>query len=203
MVEAGVPTIAFTITFLLTKDLTPALVLSVATALVLLVLRLVQGGSVKFVVNSLFGIGLGALFAWRSIRGGGDGNDAALAYFLPGIIYNAGYAGMLLVSIVTRWPFVGFLVGSVTGDPTAWRQDPRVVRLCSNLTWLLLLPCLVRVSVQLPLYLAGKESITDPNAIVAALGISKIVLGWPLQIAALAAMVWLLARDHTPVEEPA
>jgi hypothetical protein len=38
---------------------------------------------------------------------------------------------------------------------------------------------------------------------VAALGILKIVLGWPLQLASLAGMVWLLSRNHTPVESPA
>jgi hypothetical protein len=26
-------------------------------------------------------------------------------------------------------------------------------------------------------------------------------MGWPLQVAALGAMVWLLARNRTPVEE--
>jgi hypothetical protein len=31
------------------------------------------------------------------------------------------------------------------------------------------------------------------------LGFSKILMGWPLQLAALAAMVWLLARNRTPV----
>ena len=35
---------------------------------------------------------------------------------------------------------------------------------------------------------------------VAALGIMKIALGWPLQLAALGGMVWLLARNHTPME---
>jgi hypothetical protein len=28
----------------------------------------------------------------------------------------------------------------------------------------------------------------------------KIALGWPLQLAALGGMVWLLARNHTPME---
>ena len=31
------------------------------------------------------------------------------------------------------------------------------------------------------------------------LAVLKIVLGWPLQLAALASMVWLLSRDRTPV----
>jgi hypothetical protein len=57
----------------------------------------------------------------------------------------------------------------------------------------------VRVAVQLPLYVAGKSAGIEPDAAVAALGFSKILMGWPLQLAALAAMVWLLARDRTPV----
>ena len=53
------------------------------------------------------------------------------------------------------WPVVGFMVGSVTGDPTAWHQDKQVVRLCTRLTWLLALPCAVRVLVQAPVWLAA------------------------------------------------
>ena len=54
-----------------THDLRTGLVLSVGTALVLLVVRLVQRSTPQFVINSLVGIGIGALFAWRSAQGGG------------------------------------------------------------------------------------------------------------------------------------
>jgi hypothetical protein len=91
------------------------------------------------------------------------------------------------------------MVGSVAGDPTAWHRDPQVVRLSSHLSWLLVLPCVIRVAVQLPLYAAGRSASMDPDAAVAALGFSKILMGWPLQLAALAGMVWLLARNRTPV----
>jgi hypothetical protein len=200
MLEAASPTIIFTLTFLGTKQLGLALAVSVAAALVLLGVRLVQRSSVQFVVNSMFGIGIGAFFAWRSAQGGGDVNDQALAYFLPGIIYNAVYTVAISLSILVRWPVVGFMVGSVSGDPTAWHRDPQVVRLTSNLSWLLVAPCVIRVAAQLPLYLAGSSGSMDPAAAVAALGFAKVVLGWPLQLAALGAMAWLLARNHTPVE---
>ena len=200
MLEAAVPTIMFTVVFLTTKDLQLALVVSVAAAVVLLVFRLVQRSTVQFVVNSLVGIGIGAFFAYRSAQGGGDAGDQALAYFLPGILYNAGYAVVISLTILVRWPVVGFMVGSVAGDPTAWHRDPQIVRLCSNLSWLLVAPCLIRVAVQLPLYLAGRNNVYDTDALIAALGVSKIVMGWPLQLAALAAMVWLLARNHTPID---
>jgi len=199
MLEAAVPTIAFTLLFITTKRLELAIVVSVTTAMVLLVLRLLHRSTVQFVLNSLVGIGIGAFFAWRSARGGGDANEQALAYFLPGLIYNAVYAALMLFSTVVRWPVVGFMVGSVAGDPTEWHQDRQVVRLCRNLTWMLALPCVARVAVQAPIYLAGKAA-DDASPMVAALGVSKVAMGWPLQIAALAGMAWLLGRNRTPVE---
>jgi hypothetical protein len=199
MLEAAVPTLAFTVLFVATKDLRLAVAVSVAVAVVLLVVRLLHRSTVQFVLNSLVGIGIGALFAWRAARGGGDANDQALAYFLPGLIYNGGYAVLMLASALVRWPLVGFMVGSVAGDPTEWHRDSQVVRLCRNLTLMLALPCVVRVLVQLPLYLAGKAA-DDAGPMVAALAVSKIAMGWPLQIAALAGMAWLLARNATPVE---
>jgi hypothetical protein len=202
MVEAAVPTIAFTVLFLTTHNLNLAVLVSVAVAAVLLVVRLLHRSSVKFVVNSLVGIGIGALFAWRAARHGGSAGDQALAYFLPGLLYNAVYAVLLVVSIVVRWPLVGFIVGSVTGDPTEWHRDARVVRLCSRLTWLLAAPCLIRVVVQGPIYLAGRNGWWDQDSAVAALAASKLVMGWPLQIAALATMAWLLSRNNTPMEQP-
>lgn len=198
MVEAAVPTAVFTLLFLTTHELKLALAVSVGCALVLLVLRMVQRTTTQFVWNALFGIGIGAFFAWRSARGGGDANDQALAYFLPGVLYNAAYSVFMIFSILVRWPLIGFLVGSVTGDPTAWRADKAVVRLCSRLTWLLALPCLVRVAVQAPIYLAGKNGWWDEDSAVAALGATKLAMGWPLQIAALTAMLWLLSRNRTP-----
>jgi hypothetical protein len=184
--------------FLLTHDLRVAVPVSVATALVLLVIRAVQRTTVQFVLNSLVGIGIGTFFAWRSARGGGTADEQALAYFLPGLLYNSGYAVLMVLSNLVRWPLVGFMVGSVAGDPTEWHRDPQVVSLCRNLTWMLAAPCLARLVVQLPIYLAGKAA-DDPTGMIAALGIAKVVMGWPLQILGLAGMAWLLARNRTPV----
>lgn len=185
VVEAAIPTIGFTVSWIASKELRLSLGIGAGLAVILLVVRLAQRSTVQFVLNSIFGIAIAALFALRS----GKAEDA----FLPGILYNAGYAAVMLLSIVVRWPLVGFIIGSVTGDPTAWHRDREIVRLCSRLTWLLLIPCLIRVAVQYPLYLAGH---------VAWLGAAKVVMGWPLQVAALGAMVWLLARGRTPLDRP-
>lgn len=192
VVEGALPTAAFTIAFVVTDELRTALIVAVALAALMLVIRLAQRSTVQFVLNALFGIGIGALFAARA-GGGGESDHKALAYFLPGIIYNAAYSVVLVLSVLTRWPVVGFLVGAVTGEPTTWREDRAMVKLCSRLTLLLAAPCIVRVLVQVPLYQAEK---------VGWLGTSKVVMGWPLQVAALAAMVALLARGHTPLASP-
>ena len=203
MVEAAVPTLLFTIVWLSTKELRYALAASITVAVALLLVRLVQRSSVQFCLNALFGIGIGWLFVTISARQGGSADDQALAYFLPGLIYNTVYSVALATSCLVRWPVVGFMVGSVTGDPMAWHADKQVVKLCTTLTWVLVLPCLLRVVVQGPIWLAGSSDAISASGAVAALGILKIALGWPLQLLALAAMGWLLSRDRTPMSTPA
>jgi hypothetical protein len=199
MVEAAVPTITFTVTYIGTKEIRLAIGLSLAAALVMLLVRLAQRSSVQYVFNALVGIGVGTFFVWLGARNGGDESQMALAYFAPGIIYNAGYSVAMVVSILVRWPVVGFMVGSVADDPLEWRRDPQIVRLCSHLTWVLVVPCVLRVLVQAPLYFGGRAA-DDADAYVTALGLAKVTMGWPLQLAALAVMVWLLARNRTPVD---
>lgn len=182
MLESAIPTIGFTLTYLTTRELRLALGISLGLAVLLLVVRLAQRQTPQFVVNSIIGIGIAAVFALRS----GEAKDV----FLPGILYNGGYAVAMILSIVVGWPLVGFLVGSVTGDTTAWHRDKQIVRLCSLLTWLLAVPCIVRVIVQYPLWAADQ---------VGWLATTKIGLGWPLQVAAFAAMAYILGRNRTPV----
>jgi hypothetical protein len=184
-VEAAVPTASFAIAWMATHQLELALGVSIGAAVVLLAARLVQRQTLQFVLTSMIGIAVAAFFALRS----GKAEDA----FLPGIMYNAVVAAAVIFSIIVRWPFIGFLIGSVTGDPTGWRKDPAIVRLCTRLTWLFVLPNVIRVAVQWPIYLTGN---------VGLLAAAKIALGWPLFVGALALMLAVLARGHTPVEAP-
>ncbi|MCW2853970.1 MAG: hypothetical protein JWM84_3634 [Nocardioides sp.] len=191
IVESAIPTALFTIFFLVSDDIRLSLTVSIAVTAVLLLIRLVQRSTTQFVFNALVGIGIGALFAYRASQSGGSEEDVARAVFTPGLIYNSAYAAIIILTILVGWPIVGFLVGSVTGDPTAWHSDRAMVRLCSQLTWILAIPCVIRVAVQLPLWL---------NHEIGALGATKIALGWPLQIASFAVMGWLLSRNRTPIE---
>ncbi len=182
MLEGAIPTLGFTVTWITTHDLQLSLIISGALAVLLLFVRLVQRSTVQFVINSMVGIAIAAVFALRS----GRAEDA----FLPGLIYNAVYATVLTGSVLIRWPLVGFMIGSVTGEPTEWHRDRHLVSLCSRLTLVLAAPCIVRVIVQYPLWAAGQAGW---------LGIAKISMGWPLQLLSLAAMAWLLNRDQTPL----
>lgn len=186
MLEGAIPTVGFTLTWITSHNLNLSLGISGGLAVVLLLVRVVQRSTPQFVLNSLLGIAIAAFFALRS----GRAEDA----FLPGIIYNAFYALVFAGSALVRWPLVGFMIGGVTGDLTRWHGDRHLVSLCSKLTWLLAVPCVLRVVVQYPLYELHQAGW---------LGVAKIAMGWPLQLAALATMVWLLSRDTTPVALPA
>lgn len=192
ILEGAVPTALFTVLFLTTDDLKLSLIISVAVAALAVVARVVQRSTVQFALNALFGIAIAAIFAARAASAGGTPEDAARAFFTPGILYNGGYAVVLIFTILIGWPLVGFLVGSVAGDPTAWHSDKPLVRLCSQLTWVLAAPCILRVAVQLPLWLDHQ---------VGLLGTSKILMGWPLQVGAFVVMGWLLSRNRTAADE--
>ena len=90
---------------------------------------------------------------------------------------------------------MGFIVGAgdprAQEDPFAWRRDRGMVRVCTRLTWVLVGVYAVRLAIMVPLYLAAE---------VAWLGVAKIALGWPLWVASLAVMGWMLLAGHTPLE---
>ncbi|WP_043641831.1 DUF3159 domain-containing protein [Nocardioides alkalitolerans] len=200
LVETAVPTLVFTIIWLSTRELQLGLVVSLGVAVVLLAARLVQRSTVQYCMNALFGIGIGWLFVHLSARSGGSVDDQALAYFLPGILYSAGYTVVVGLSCVVGWPMMGFLIGTVTGDVTAWHDDKQIVKLCTRLTWLLVLPGAIGVLLQGPVWLAGNSGALTASTAVAVLAALRLGLGWPLRIASFAGMIWLLSRDRTPVQ---
>ena len=201
MLEAGLPALLFTLVWFVTRDLRVSLAASVALAAVFWAVRVVQRSTLQFVLNALFGIGVGALFVWMAARGGGDADDQALAFFLPGILVSSVISALMVLSCLTRWPAIGFMLGSVTGDPVAWREDPQVVTLCTRLTWALAIPSIVGVVLQGPVWLLGHLGVLEPARAVLLLGTLRYALGWPLKAGAAALMTWLLARNHTPVQD--
>lgn len=185
--ETALPTLAFVVAWVARNDLRTAVVAAVAVTVVLAVVRLAQRQSVKFVLQAVVPTVVAAVFALRS----GRAEDA----FLPGILWNAVMGVVAVVSVATRWPLVGFMVAAgdpdLAEDPLGWRRDRGLVRVCQRLTLVLVAIFAIRLAVMVPLYLAGA---------VAALGVAKIVLGWPLWLGAVAVMGVLLVRGRTPQE---
>ncbi|MGA8046171.1 MAG: DUF3159 domain-containing protein [Dermatophilaceae bacterium] len=184
--ETAVPMVVFVIVWTITNDIRLSAGSALVTAALAAAMRAAHGGSMQFVLSGFLATGIAAFFALRS----GRAQDA----FLPGILLSTAYGFGAVLSIVTRWPLVGFIVGAgdprAKEDPFAWRRDPGVVRVATRLTYVIVGLYAVRLGVMVPLYLSGN---------VAALGVARVVLGWPAWVAALALMGWLLARGRTPV----
>lgn len=184
--ETALPTVAFVVAWVWAQDVTIAVGASVAIVLVLLVVRLVMRQTPRYVLSAVFATAIAAFFALRSGK--------AEAAFLPGILMSAGWGAATLISVLARWPIVGFMVAAadpkMADDPTAWRRDRGLVAVCQRLTMVLVVLYAVRVMVMLPLYLAGQ---------VALLGVAKVALGWPAYLCALAVMGMILVRGKTPL----
>jgi hypothetical protein len=190
--ETALPTVAFVVAWTWRHDVKIAVGASVAIVLLLLVIRLATRQTPRYVLTALFATAVAAFFALRSGK--------AEAAFLPGILLSAGYGVGSLLSILVRWPVVGFMVAAadpaLKQDPqslapfTSWRRDRGLVAVSQRLTMVLVLLYAVRVVVMFPLYLAGQ---------VALLGVAKIALGWPAYLCALAVMGMILVRGQTPL----
>ena len=200
MVEAAVPGLLFTAVWLPTKELGLALAISLAAAGLALLVRLLQRSTLQYVLNAVFSIGIGWVFVRIAASSGGSESDQALAFFLPGILYSLVYTVVLFGSVAAGWPVVGFMLGSVTGDPTSWHADKQVVRLCARLTLLLGFPGAVGVLLQGPVWVLGWQDVIGTGTAVGIIAALRYGLGWPLRIASWSAMVWLLARNATPLD---
>ncbi|HEY5822179.1 MAG TPA: DUF3159 domain-containing protein, partial [Propionibacteriaceae bacterium] len=181
--EAAIPFVAFTIAWVVGRQLYPALAAAVGAALVLAAIRLIQRQSLKYVAQAVIPTAIAALVATRTGR--------AEDIFLPGILYNGGLAVLSLLTIVIRRPLVGFIIGAAINDPTGWIKDKGLVKMSMKLTAVLAVPYVLRFVIQLPLFLAGA---------VIPLAVAKVALGWPLLLAALFVIGLLLSKGKTPIE---
>jgi hypothetical protein len=187
--EAALPTVAFVVAWTWRQDVKVAVIASAVIVMILLVVRLATRQTPRYVLSAIVATAIAAFFALRSGR-----PEAA---FLPGILTSAAWGAGALLSVVLRWPLVGFIVAAgdprMAEDPTAWRRDRGLVTVCQRLTLVLVALYAVRVVVMFPLYLAGQ---------VALLGVAKIALGWPAYLCAVAIMGMMLMRGKTPLTAP-
>ncbi|MFG3300799.1 DUF3159 domain-containing protein [Micromonospora chersina] len=177
LVESSIPVVVFVIANVV-GDLRPAVIASVAVALLIAGLRLAQRRPVRHAVNGLVGIAIGAAIAWRT----GDERD----FYLPGILYGIGYGLALLLSAAIKQPLVGWIWSVlVAKGRSEWRDDPRLVRTFTQLTVLWGVVWLAKVGVQAGLYLAHQDT---------ALGVARLALGYPPYALLLLITVWVVRR---------
>lgn len=187
--EAALPTVAFVGAWTWRHDVKIAVIASGVIVVILLIVRLATRQTPRYVLSAVLATAVAAFFALRSGR-----PEAA---FLPGILTSAAWGAVALLSVVVRWPLVGFIVAAgdpqLAEDPTAWRRDRGLVTVCQRLTMVLVALYAVRVVIMFPLYLAGQVTL---------LGVTKIALGWPAYLCAMAIMGTMLVRGKTPLTRP-
>lgn len=190
MVESVAPGLVFVVVFVATRELMPAVVSAVAVALVATVARLVQRTPVTQAVGGLLGIGIGAIWAWRS----GEAEN----FFAWGLLTNAAFAVGVTISILAGWPIVGVVVATLFGRSHAWRENPVERRRYTLASWLWVGAFVLRLAVQVPLYL---------NAEAGWLGAARLVMGLPLWALVLW-VTWVMvnpraAHPQEPAASPA
>ena len=155
---------------------------SVAVAgLVIVVLRRVRKEPLRQALGGLAGLAIAIAFAVQS--------GEARGFFLPAIYVDAAYAVVFLASALLGRPLVGTIYGLLSGRRNLWRGEPRLRRTLAVATvgWSLVFA--VRAGVQAFLYL------DDQPALLAA---GKLLLGWPLTIAAAVLTLAAIGRVTRP-----
>lgn len=189
LVESSIPVVVFVLVNVV-ASLNAALIGSAGLAVAIAAWRLSRRQPVRHAVNGLVGIGIGAAIAWRT----GEEKD----FYLPGILYGLAYGAALLGSVAVRLPLVGWIWSVVVaGGSDVWRRDPRLLRTFGWLTILWGVVWIAKVGVQAALYLADQAT---------ALGVARLLLGYPPYAALLAITVWTVRRVNrgaAPVTTPA
>lgn len=186
LAESVLPGLVFVTVFILTGEVSAAVIASVGVAVLATLVRLLQRTPITQAVGGLLGIGIGAVWAWRS----GEAEN----FYVWGLLTNALFCVVIVVSIVLRWPAVGVVVSTLFGRGYGWRADHAQLRRYRLASWLWAGAFAARLVVQVPLYL---------NAEVGWLGTARLVMGVPLWALVLW-LTWILVNPRAmPATIPA
>ena len=186
LIDSGLPSLLFLITFNLSHNLNDALVSALILSTVLTLLRLVKRETLQHAISGLVGIAICALLSRHTGK--------AADFYLPGLITNAVYAALYSVLNLAGWPLLGLMLGPLLGENLLWRKDLPRTRAYVRAGWLWVGLFVSRLIVQYPLYKTGN---------ITALGTARLAMGYPLFIAA-GWGTWLILRKvpTTKIEEP-
>jgi hypothetical protein len=178
IIESVLPYTVFSLVYAGTKDIQTSIIAAGAPLAVLVVWRLIARETLVQAVSGVLGIAIGAYIANKTGK--------ASYFFLPNILKNTGFAAAYAISILVRWPLIGVVVGPMTGEMFAWRDDRRRYTAYKWATWIWVGMFAVRLAVQIPLFLADQVTLLGT--------LNGLVLGIPL-FALTIWLSWLVLRS--------
>jgi hypothetical protein len=182
--DSGIPALVFLVIFNLRDDVIEAAFVSLGLSAVITVVRLIN----REKLQNAFSGSLVVLICFLLVRSTGEAQD----FYLPGLFINAGYASLYLLTNLVGWPVIGVVLGPLLGEDLHWRKVPERKRVYMLAGWLWFGLSVSRLLVQLPLYLAGN---------VNALGVARLIMGYPLFIAC-AWATWLVIKRVPVAKKP-
>ena len=186
LVESILPSFAFLVVFLATRDVMLSALIPLGVAVVFIIVRIVQKAPVTPAVTGAVGVGITAFLA--IVTNNANNN------FVPGMLLNAGFLVAMIVSLAARRPIIALVVAALLGERAAgWRGHRRARRVLTSATWLWVALFGIRLAVEVPLYFAEAT---------AALSVAKLILGVPLYALVLW-ITWILVRGLYPPEKQA
>lgn len=181
--ESIIPAFAFSVSFAVSKSALVSVSVASVLALAFIAIRLIKRQPITQAVAGALAI---ALAAYLALRDGGNAQD----YFIPGFITNAAYGSVLLLSVLVRFPIMGFVAQLLFGLEN-WRKNKIVFRRAQLVTLVWVGFFALRLAVQLPLYYSGQVEL---------LAASKVVLGAPAY-AGLLVLTWVLLKRLGTLEK--
>ena len=182
--DSGIPALVFLIVFNLRDDVIEAAFVALGLSAIITVLRLIKREKLQSAISGIIGV----LICYLLVRSTGKAED----FYLPGLFINAGYGALYLLTNVAGWPIIGLVLGPLLGEDFHWRKVPERKRVYMLAGWLWVGLFFSRLAVQLPLYLSGN---------VNALGIARLIMGYPLFIAC-AWATWLVIKRVPVAKKP-
>jgi hypothetical protein len=175
--ESIIPAFSFSVAFAISKSAVVSVAVASGLALLFIVIRVIRKQPVTQAIAGALAI---ALAAFLALRDGGNAED----YFVPGFITNAAYGSVLLLSVLVRYPIMGFVAQLLFGIEN-WRKNKTVYRRAQLVTLVWVGFFSLRLAVQLPLYFSQQVEL---------LAASKVVLGAPAY-AGLLVLTWVLLKS--------
>lgn len=170
LVDSALPATVFVLVAA-TAGLRPAVGVAIGASVVLFLVRAARREPLRYAASGVLGVAVSTLVALRLGRAEG--------FFLPGIVFSAGYAVLFAGSILVRRPLVRVIMAAL-GRPA----PTGAVAIGTTALWAGVFAG--RAVVQGLLYAAGS---------VGWLAAVRLLMGWPLTLAALALTVAVVRRS--------